>query len=155
MAARETEIHRRAKGYRWEGVEELPYKEDGRALFKSITRQVLFADPQLDGELRYFEMAPGGFSTLERHEHMHAVLILRGRGHCLVGEEVRAIETRDLVTVPAMTWHQFRATQGEPLGFLCMVNAARDKPQLPSPEDLAKLERNAKIAAFLRDEPQP
>ena len=155
MATRETEIHRRAKGYRWEGVEQLPYKEDGRALFKSITRQVLFADPQLDGELRYFEMAPGGFSTLERHEHMHAVLILRGRGHCLVGEEVRAIETRDLVTVPAMTWHQFRATRGEPLGFLCMVNAARDKPQLPSPEDLAKLERNAKIAAFLRDEPQP
>jgi mannose-6-phosphate isomerase-like protein (cupin superfamily) len=152
MAARETEIHRKAKGYRWEGVDELPYKEDGRALFKSITRQVLFADPQLDGELRYFEMASGGFSTLERHEHMHAVLILRGRGHCLVGEEVRAIETRDLVTVPAMTWHQFRATQGEPLGFLCMVNAARDKPQLPSPEDLAKLERNAKIAAFLRDE---
>jgi mannose-6-phosphate isomerase-like protein (cupin superfamily) len=155
MAARETEIHRKAKGYRWEGVEELPYKEDGRALFKSITRQVLFADPQLDGELRYFEMAPGGFSTLERHEHMHAVLILRGRGHCLVGDEVRAVETRDLVTVPAMTWHQFRATQGEPLGFLCMVNAARDKPQLPSAEDLAKLERNAKIAAFLRDKPQP
>jgi mannose-6-phosphate isomerase-like protein (cupin superfamily) len=155
MAARDTEIHRKAKGYRWEGVEELPYKEDGRALFKSITRQVLFADPQLDGELRYFEMAPGGFSTLERHEHMHAVLILRGRGHCLVGEEVRAIETRDLVTVPAMTWHQFRATRGEPLGFLCMVNAARDKPQLPSPEDLAKLERNAKISAFLRDEPHP
>jgi mannose-6-phosphate isomerase-like protein (cupin superfamily) len=152
MAARETEIHRKAKDYRWEGVEELPYKDDGRALFKSITRQVLFADPQLDGELRYFEMAPGGFSTLERHEHMHAVLILRGRGHCLVGEEVKAIETRDLVTVPAMTWHQFRATRGEPLGFLCMVNAARDKPQLPSPEDLAKLTRNAKIAAFLRDE---
>jgi mannose-6-phosphate isomerase-like protein (cupin superfamily) len=155
MAARETDIHRKAKGYRWEGVEELPYKEDGRALFKSITRQVLFADAQLDGELRYFEMAPGGFSTLERHEHMHAVLILRGRGHCLVGEEVRAVETRDLVTVPAMTWHQFRATQGEPLGFLCMVNAARDKPQLPSAEDLANLERNARIAAFLRDEPQP
>ncbi|HEY6995175.1 MAG TPA: cupin domain-containing protein [Xanthobacteraceae bacterium] len=152
MAAHERTIHRKAKGYRWEGVEELPYKEDGRALFKSITRQVLFADPQLSGELRYFEMAAGGFSTLERHEHMHAVLILRGRGHCLVGEEVRAVETRDLVTVPAMTWHQFRATRGEPLGFLCMVNAARDKPQLPSPEDLAKLKRNAGIAAFLRDE---
>ena len=80
-------------------------------------------------------MAPGGFSTLERHEHMHAVLILRGRGHCLVGGEVRPLETRDLVTVPAMTWHQFRATKGEPLGFLCMVNATRDKPQLPSPRN--------------------
>src|ERR1700752_5393872 len=151
MAAREMEIHRKAKGYRWEGVEVLPYKEDGRALFKSITRQTLFSDADLDGELRYFEMAPGGFSTLERHEHMHAVLIFRGRGHCLVGREIRAIETRDLVTVPAMTWHQFRATEGEPLGFLCMVNAARDKPQLPSAEDLAKLKADATIAAFRRN----
>jgi mannose-6-phosphate isomerase-like protein (cupin superfamily) len=153
MASRDKSIHRKAKDYRWEGVPELPYKEDDRALFKSITRQVLFADPQLYGELRYFEVAPGGFSTLERHQHMHAVMILRGRGHCLVGEGVRAVETRDLVTVPAMTWHQFRATRSEPLGFLCMVNATRDKPELPSAEDLAKLERDAKIAAFLRNEP--
>jgi mannose-6-phosphate isomerase-like protein (cupin superfamily) len=153
MAMDEKTIHRKAKGYRWEGVAELPYKEDDRALFKSITRQVLFADPELHGELSSIEMAAGGFSTLERHEHMHAVLILRGRGHCLVGEEVKAVETRDLVTVPAMTWHQFRATQGEPLGFLCMVNATRDKPQLPSAEDLARLETNAKIAAFLRNDP--
>ena len=146
-------VHRKAKEYRWEGVDELPYKEDGRALFKSVTRQVLFSDPELRGELRYFEVAPGGFSTLERHRHMHAVLVLRGRGHCLVGAEVRPIETRDLVTVPPMTWHQFRATAGEPLGFLCMVNAARDKPQLPSAEELAVLRRDAKIAAFLRNEP--
>jgi len=153
MASRDTMIHRQAEGYRWEGVQELPYKEDDRALFKSVTRQVLFADPELYGELRYFEVAPGGYSTLERHQHMHAVMILRGRGHCLVGEEVRAVETRDLVTVPAMTWHQFRASKGEPLGFLCMVNATRDKPQLPSAEDLADLERDARIAAFLRNEP--
>jgi mannose-6-phosphate isomerase-like protein (cupin superfamily) len=145
-------VHRRDKNYRWEGVEELPYKEDDRALFKSITRQVLFSDPAMDGELRYFEIAPGGFSTLERHEHMHAVLILRGRGHCMVGEEVKSLKERDLVTVPAMTWHQFRATGVEPLGFLCMVNAGRDKPQLPSAEELAKLNANADIAAFLHNE---
>jgi mannose-6-phosphate isomerase-like protein (cupin superfamily) len=145
-------IHRRAQKYRWEGVEERPYKEDDRALFKSITRQVLFSDPELHGELRYFEVAAGGFSTLERHEHMHAVMILRGRGHCLVGNEVRPIETHDLVTVPPMTWHQFRATHGEPLGFLCMVNAARDKPQLPSADDLTELLANRTIAAFLRSE---
>ena len=144
-------VHRKDKNYRWEGVEELPYKEDDRALFKSITRQVLFSDPAMDGELRYFEIAPGGFSTLERHEHMHAVLILRGRGHCMVGEEVKPLKERDLVTVPAMTWHQFRATGVEPLGFLCMVNAGRDKPQLPSAEDLARLSANAEIAAFLGD----
>ena len=144
-------IHRRAHGdYRWDGVAELPYKEDDRALFRAITRQVLFADSELAGELRYFEVAPGGFSTLERHEHMHAVLILRGRGHCLVGRDVKALETRDLVTVPAMTLHQFRATRGEPLGFLCMVNAQRDKPQLPSADELAQLKADPAIAEFLR-----
>jgi hypothetical protein len=31
------------------------------------------------------------------------------------------------------------------------VNAERDKPQLPSAEDLAKLNADADIAAFLRD----
>jgi mannose-6-phosphate isomerase-like protein (cupin superfamily) len=146
-------IHRQARSYRWEGVQELPYKEDERALFKSVTRQVLFADPDLMGELRYFEVAPGGYSTLERHEHVHAVLILRGHGHCLVGDQVRAVGTHDLITVPPMTWHQFRATRGEPLGFLCMVNAGRDRPQLPSRAELAELERSRAIAAFLRNQP--
>ena len=146
-------VHRKARSYRWEGVQELPYKEDNRALFSSITRQVLFSDPALHSELRYFEVAAGGFSTLERHEHMHAVLVLRGRGHCLVGGEVRRIELRDLITVPPMTWHQFRATANEPLGFLCMVNAARDKPQLPSEQDLVRMRSDARIAAFLHGEP--
>src|ERR1700704_3533826 len=143
-------IHRRALGdHRWDGVDELPYKEDERALFKSITRQVLFSDSELHGELRYFEVAAGGFSTLERHAHMHAVLILRGRGHCLIGGEVKSLETRDLVTVPPLTWHQFRATKGEPLGFLCMVNAMRDKPQLPTAAELATLSADPAGASFL------
>lgn len=146
-------LHRKANAYRWEGVNTLPYKQDDRALFKSITRQVLFADPQLHAELRYFEIEPGGYSTLERHEHVHAVLILRGHGHCLVGKEVMAVELRDLITVPPLTWHQFRASADEPLGFLCMVNAVRDKPQLPSAEDLAQLKSDEKIAAFLGEEP--
>jgi S-methyl-1-thioxylulose 5-phosphate methylthiotransferase len=149
-AAGNRAIHRLAHSdYRWEGVEELPYKEDDRALFKSITRQVLFSDSALNSELRYFEMAAGGFSTLERHQHMHAVLILRGRGHCLIGREVKSLETRDLVTVPPLTWHQFRATKGEPLGFLCMVNAMRDKPQLPTAAELATLSADPAVAAFL------
>src|SRR6266545_2889416 len=118
MTSRDRSVHRSAKdNYRWEGVDELPYKEDDRALFKAVTRQVLFSDPEMHGELRYFEIEPNGFSTLERHAHMHGVLILRGRGHCLVGREVSRIAPHDLITVPPWTWHQFRASLGEPLGF--------------------------------------
>ncbi len=135
--------------YRWDDVARLPYKDDGTAPFKAITRQVLFHEPALGCELRYFEMEPGGHSTLERHEHMHAVMILRGHGHCLLGDAVRAVQPFDLITIPAWTWHQFRATRGEPMGFLCMVNQVRDKPQLPTAEQRAALAADPKIAAFL------
>ena len=138
-----------APGYRWDATDLLAYKEAGSAPFKSVTRQVLFHDERLGCELRYFEVAPGGWSTLERHEHMHAVMILRGHGHCLVGEDLREVKPSDLVTLPAWTWHQFRATNGEAFGFLCMVNALRDKPQLPTEQDLAILKSHPAIAAFL------
>lgn len=137
------------EGFCWDDVKRVPYKEEGAAPFKAISRQLLFAAPDLGCELRYFEIDAGGFSTLERHQHSHAVMILRGRGHCLVGTDVRALAAHDLVMIPAWTWHQFRAAEGEPLGFLCMVNAERDRPQLPSPEDLARLKSDPQIAAFL------
>jgi mannose-6-phosphate isomerase-like protein (cupin superfamily) len=137
------------KDHRWDRVELHPYKDDGRAIFKDVTRQTLVSRPDIAGELRYFEVGPGGHSTLERHQHVHGVLILRGSGQALVGDEVMQLATNDLVTVPPMTWHQFRATEGEPLGFLCMVDAVRDKPQLPEPADLEQLRRNKQIARFL------
>jgi quercetin dioxygenase-like cupin family protein len=135
--------------YRWEEVVYLPYKDEGSAPFKAISRQTLFDDPALSCELRYFEMDAGGYSTLERHEHMHGVMILRGHGQCLLGETVRTVKPFDLVTIPPWTWHQFRATEGEPLGFLCMVNQKRDKPRLPTEQERAALAANPVVAAFL------
>jgi quercetin dioxygenase-like cupin family protein len=141
---------RKAEGnFHWQGVDQLPYKEPDTAQFKSISRQTLFSDPRLQCELRYFEIAPGGFSTLERHAHMHAIMVLRGEGHCLIGASIHALAPHDLVTIEPWTWHQFRASPAEPLGFLCLVNASRDKPLLPSAEDLAQLKANLVIASFL------
>lgn len=141
--------------FRWEDVEHRPYKDAEAAPFKAISRQTLFSDPRLLGELRYFEIEPGGYSTLERHEHMHAVLILRGRGTCLVGTGVYALGPHDLVTITPFTWHQFRASTGEPLGFLCLVNSDRDRPQLPTADELAALRSDPAIAAFLDDPVSP
>jgi quercetin dioxygenase-like cupin family protein len=135
--------------FRWEAVAHQPYKQDGSAPFRDISRQVLFHEDALNCELRYFEMDAGGFSTLERHEHAHAVMILRGQGECLVGDEVRPVKPFDLVSIAAWKWHQFRATTDEPLGFLCMVNVVRDRPQLPSEEELAALKSLPGVARFL------
>jgi mannose-6-phosphate isomerase-like protein (cupin superfamily) len=104
------------------------------------------------GELRYFEIAEAGYSTLERHEHAHAVMILRGIGHVLVGDQVLPVDTFDLVTVPPLTWHQFRAARTSPLGFLCMVDAERDKSQLPSARDVEEMRASPAVAKFLSTE---
>lgn len=142
-------LFRAFRAFRWDGVDHMPYKEEGSAPFKAISRQVLFEEPDQACQLRYFEMDAGGYSTLERHEHVHAVMILRGEGHCLLGGEVREVKQFDLVTIPAWTLHQFRATQGEPMGFLCMVNNDRDKPQLPDAAEVEALRQDPAVAAFL------
>jgi quercetin dioxygenase-like cupin family protein len=135
--------------FRWDCVAHQPYKQDGEAPFKDISRQVLFHDDALACELRYFEMNPNGYSTLERHEHAHAVMILRGHGQCMVGEDVRDVKQFDLITIPGWTWHQFRASAEEPFGFLCMVNMTRDRPVLPTAEELSRMRANPAVAAFL------
>ena len=118
--------------YRWQDVDVLAYKQDGGAPFKDVTRQVLFDSQDPPAQLRYFEVAPDGYTTLERHEHVHAVMVIRGKGQCLVGDQAFELGPNDLVSVPPMTWHQFRAAAAEPLGFLCLVSSERDRPQLPA-----------------------
>ncbi len=127
--------------FRWEGVEVREYKAEGSAPFKDVTRQVLFESGDLPAQLRYFEVAAGGWTTLERHEHVHAVMVIRGRGKALVGDQAYDIHTHDLVSVPPMTWHQFRAATDEPLGFLCLVASDRDRPQLPAEHELESLKK--------------
>jgi mannose-6-phosphate isomerase-like protein (cupin superfamily) len=136
--------------YEWENVPILSYKEEGTH-FKSITRQILskgLAD--IPCQLRYFEIAPQGHSTLEHHRHAHLVIILRGAGEMLLGEKICLVQEKDIITIPAHTWHQFRATESMPLGFLCLVNNDRDKAILPAENDLESLRRDPDIAAFIR-----
>ena len=146
----DTPIRRRTGPARWERVDVLPYKNAGSAPFRDISRQLLFREPDLAGELRYFEIGPGGHSTLERHEHRHAVLVLHGRGRCLVGNRIHEIDEHDLVSIAANTWHQFRADRDAALGFLCLVNRERDRPRLPDANDLAELRADPAVAAFIR-----
>jgi len=123
----------------WAEVQRLRYKEEGSAPFRDITRQVLFAQPDQECELRYFEIAPGGYSTLERHRHTHAVLVLRGRGTVRLGGSEQPVAEHDLVTIDPLTWHQFRADDDCALGFLCLVSRMRDRPQLPTTQESTAL----------------
>jgi mannose-6-phosphate isomerase-like protein (cupin superfamily) len=137
----EPRVRRHQGDYHWDSVEVLRYKDEASAPFRDVTRQVLFDGDGLPVQLRYFEVAPGGWTTLERHEHVHAVMVIRGKGQCLVGDRAYDIGMNDLVSVPPMTWHQFRASGDAPLGFLCLVTADRDHPQLPAAGESEALSR--------------
>jgi quercetin dioxygenase-like cupin family protein len=137
--------------FRWEGVELLDYKEADGTTFKSVTRQVLSDAEHGQGvSLRYFEVGPGGHTTLEHHGHTHVVIPIRGSGSALIGDRVVELATHDVVFVPGWAWHQFRAAEDEPLGFLCSVTAERDRPVKPTAEELAELRADPMIGRFVR-----
>ncbi len=128
-------IRRHRPNFTWEGVDVHPYKEDGTH-FKSVSRQTVFkGEGDFPVECRYFEVLSGGHSTLERHQHQHLVMVLRGSGQVLIGDTVHELHTNDVVHIPPFTWHQFRATGEEPLGFWCVVRSERDRPERPETTD--------------------
>ena len=89
------------KDYTWDGVDILHYKQEAGTHFDKITRQVLFGGrDDLDAALRYFQLEPGGYSTLEKHRHVHCVLIIRGTGKCLAEGKVESVSAFDLVEIP-------------------------------------------------------
>lgn len=132
----------KCRDFRWEAVERREYKTDG-APYKDVMRQTVLGEGPGEGALsfltRYFEVQPGGYSTLERHQHPHAVVILRGRGRVVLGGQAHDIEPFDCVYVSPGVYHQFQATGDEPLGFLCTVDRQRDRPELPTAEERTAL----------------
>jgi quercetin dioxygenase-like cupin family protein len=123
----------RHREYRWEGVTVQEYKQVGDS-FRGVTRQTILGEGEGEGDLafltRYFQVEPGGHSSREHHEHPHTVVVLRGEGEVVLGDETHTIAPFDCVFVSPGTVHQFRAGEAEPLGFLCVVDRKRDRPRL-------------------------
>ena len=130
--------------FRWSGIGRRDYKSgsgDARGMgFKGVGRWVLTSRDAVaaDYELRYFEIEPAGYSSLEKHRHEHVVVVLRGRGRALVCNQVVNLSPFDALHVPALTPHRWINEGNEPFGFLCPVDRERDRPR---PIDDAEWER--------------
>jgi quercetin dioxygenase-like cupin family protein len=98
--------------------------------WRGITRHTLARPSELPAgfELRYFELAPGGYSSLEKHAHAHFVIALRGRGLAVVADRVLDLVPFDTVHVPPTAPHRWLNRADEPFGFICTVDAERDRP---------------------------
>jgi quercetin dioxygenase-like cupin family protein len=117
--------------FTWADVPLEAYKKTTEQ-WKGITRRELVGkrgeSPKF--HLRYFEIDPGGYSTLEKHEHEHVVVGMRGRGEAQMGCFIHKLGFGDVVYVSPSEPHQFSCPEdaSEPFGFLCLVNAERDVP---------------------------
>jgi ribulose-bisphosphate carboxylase large chain len=121
------------KNFRWDSVELEPYKlsTDRGGEFRGASRQVLIgkSGERVKFHVRYFELEPGGFTSLEQHRHSHVVIGARGRGSVTVADQQFTVRPFDTIYVGPNRPHQLRAIGRGKFGFFCIVDARRDKPR--------------------------
>lgn len=119
----------------WNHIQPVDYKSEGES-WKDVSRRVFVGE---SGEspafhVRYFEIAQGGYSTLEQHLHEHVVVVMRGQGTAIIGKKRLKLGFGDVLYVSPDEIHQLSNGDPEPFGFLCMVNAERDRPRPLNPD---------------------
>jgi quercetin dioxygenase-like cupin family protein len=141
----------KADDYNWEGVERKQYKTNTHN-FKDIHRYSLLGDEtkDLNFQTRYFEIQPGGYSSLEYHRHPHSVVIIRGSGTIVLENNYHDLSLHDVVYISPETIHQFHADKNEPLGFICVVDRYRDKPRIPDDELIKERIQSEKVLNKIR-----
>ena len=144
-----------ADTFRWDGVETRDYKEsEGKQRgmgWRGLTRHTLVPGGSVAAgfEQRYFEIEPGGYSSLEKHEHIHVVITLRGRGRVLVGDRVVELGPMEVLEIPPSAAHRWVNAGEEPWGFLCTVEAERDRPQPVDDAEWEALKADPATAPFI------
>ena len=127
-----SKVIRHGGDFTWTDVPLEAYKATTE-YWKGVTRRELSGKrgESQNFHVRYFEIAQGGYSTLEKHEHEHVVIPIRGQGVVQFGCYIYEVGMGDVVYIAPLDPHQFRNpdTNDEPFGFLCIVNAERDAPQ--------------------------
>lgn len=138
----------KCENYGWQGIERKDYKAD-TSCYQGVHRFSLLGEQQDEQELnfqtRYFEVKAGGYTSLEYHRHPHSVVIIKGSGSMVLGDEIHDLGLHDVVFISPETLHQFHADNDEPLGFICIVDRYRDKPTLPDGEYLSDNISNPRV----------
>lgn len=124
-------LYRHKGDFTWQGIRDEPYKK-GPAGWSDIIRRVLIGShgESVRFHVRYFEIAPGGHSSLEHHRHEHVVICVKGKGVVTIGRQRSEIGFMDTVYVAPDAVHRLSNPFNTPFGFLCIVNARRDRPKV-------------------------
>ncbi|MBA4372427.1 MAG: cupin domain-containing protein [Thermodesulfovibrio sp.] len=124
-------FYRHKGNFSWTGVTDQPYKTAGTEWSDVIRRVLIGAHGETTRfHVRYFEIAPGGRSSLEQHRHEHVVICVRGEGLMLSGKRRRKLKFMDTAYIAPGSVHRLSNPLEEPFGFLCIVNSRRDRPKI-------------------------
>ncbi len=120
------------EGFHWQHRDDRKYKstEDD---FAQVRRVELIGrhGEQADFDLRYFEIEPGGYTSLEKHLHTHVIIAARGAGVLITDELRDDLKPMDVAYVKPLEVHQLRNESDAPFGFFCIVDRERDRPMRP------------------------
>lgn len=130
-AINKTRFYKYRGNFKWQGVRTESYKTQGNH-WASVIKRVLIGHHNESAKfhLRYFEILPDGYSSFEKHRHEHVVMGVRGKGKVLCGGKNYTMNLFDTLYIAPDTPHQLSNPFREPFGFLCIVNARRDKPRI-------------------------
>jgi len=119
--------------YSWQGRPAAVYKTSTELPFRDVTRFELIGKggERSSFDLRYFQIEPGGYTSLEKHLHTHTIICLRGQGLLKLGERDIPLRPYDIAYVPPLAVHQLRNESPDLFGFFCIVDRERDKPMPP------------------------
>lgn len=106
--------------YTWDNVKENNLNSDG---LKGVTKSILIGPNESAPNyiMRYFQINPGGHSSLERHPQEHEVIILLGKGKVQIGKQIHGVTVHDVVFISPNELHQFCNPFDEPFGFICVI----------------------------------
>lgn len=117
----------RCKNGKWQGIKSIPYKST-KGTWSLIERLPILKTDDIKFEVRYFEISPGGKSSLEYHQHAHVVVCLKGKGKVRLGNKYHILKYLDILYIAPNEIHQLLNPYKDPFGFLCIVDSERDRP---------------------------
>ena len=137
LDARAPRVLKHRPGFEWGDRSSSAYKDArdlaGALEFKGVRRVELVGKfgERSRTDLRYFEIEPGGYSSLEKHLHAHIVIGARGHGVLVVEGRRETLAPMDIACIGPLETHRLHNESAEPFGFFCIVDHDRDRPMAP------------------------
>lgn len=114
------------QAFQWEGARSRQYQND-QVNQVSETWMIGKKEGAENFAFRYYQVETGGYTRKEQHPYDHGMLILQGEGEVLLGSQSHDISRGDIIHIPPDALHQIINTGENPLGFLCVIPARREK----------------------------